>query len=53
MDPMLIRFVVAIVIIAAVFMAVQYLFQQWWFILLFCLTVGVLVASLGYRLIKK
>ena len=46
MDKNYVLFVLAVILLAMIYVGVQWLFQQWWFILLFIFVVVVLVVGL-------
>jgi len=46
-------FVLAVIVLAMIFVGIQWLFQQWWFIVLFVIAVIILIVGLALWIWKK
>ena len=53
LSPISLPFVLALIVLTMVYAGVQWLFQQWWFILLFIFVVVVLVFDFVPRIYSK
>lgn len=46
-------FVLAVIVLAMIFVGIQWLFQQWWFIVLFVIAVVILIVGLALWIWSK
>ena len=53
MDNNYYLFVLAVIVLAMIFVGIQWLFQQWWFIILFVIAVVILIVGLALWIWSK